>query len=205
MPALDQHAYYELEILRVVEKTSRLNTRAAAGKLGVSLKLAHEVLKHMVQRGLLHVTVIHSRRWDYFLTPAGLKEKSRLTLEFLDFSLHFYREARRQSAWLCRRLQEGGQRQVALLGANELAEIASLGLREWGLDLMAVYDQVDGPASGRQFLGVPVTPLAALPQETRRPVMVCLYDAQHPLGGCYLPPGVAAQSNFRWIFGDVRT
>ena len=202
MAVLDQHAYYELEVLRTVEKNSRLTTRVAAGKLGVSLKLAHEILKRMVQRGLLHVSVIHSRRWDYFLTPTGLQEKSRLTMEFLDFSLLFYREARSRSAWLCRRLQENGQRQVVLLGVNELAEIATLGIREWGLDLMAVYDQAAALDSAHhRFLGIPVTPVSALPKETRRPVMVCLYNAQQPMSGRYLPPGIPAQDNFRWIFG----
>jgi hypothetical protein len=202
MAVLDQHAYYELEVLRTVEKNSRLNTRAAAGKLGVSLKLAHEILKRMVQRGWLHVAVIHSRRWDYFLTPTGVQEKSRLTLEFLDFSLLFYREARSRSAWLCRRLQESGQRQVALLGANELAEIATLGLREWGLDLMAIYDQTAALDNAHhRFLGIPVTPVSALPKETRRPVIVCLYNAQQPMNGRYLPATIPAQNNFYWIFG----
>ena len=148
----EAHALHELGILRQVEGSSRLNNRRAAQKLGVSIKLAHALLKRMVGKGLLHVTVVHSRRWDYFLTPQGLAEKTRLTLEFLDFSLHFYREARRRSAQLCRDLAEAGRRRVAFLGTGELAEITWLGMQEWGLELTAVYmDEEPAATAGRNW------------------------------------------------------
>lgn len=199
MTAPDPHALYELDILRHVEQDSRLNNRQAAGKLGVSIKLAHAVLKRMVQKGLLQVRVVHSRRWDYFLTPAGLTEKTRLTLQFLDFSLHFYREARRHSAQLCRTLAEGGRRRIAFLGAGELAEITYLGVREWGLKLETVYD--DAPRE--RFLGVPVRPWADLARARHDAVIVCLYDRTLPLRPRYLPEGVPACPAFRWIFDEV--
>src|ERR1051325_9141332 len=105
---MDRSAFHELEILKQVEQSSRLNNRMAARKLNASVKLAHQTLKKMVAKGLLHVKKEHSRRWDYFLTPRGLAEKARLTYEFLDFSLQFYREARRRSAQLCRDMAECG-------------------------------------------------------------------------------------------------
>jgi DNA-binding MarR family transcriptional regulator len=196
MTAPDPHALYELDILRHVEQDSRLNNRQAAGKLGVSIRLAHALLRRMVQKGLLQVRVVHSRRWDYFLTPAGLAEKTRLTLEFIEFSLHFYREARRQSARLCRELAESGHRRVAFLGAGELAEITYLGVQEWGLKLETVYD--DG--AGERFLGVSVRPWAELARARHDAVIVCLYDRSLPLRQRYLPEGVPARATFRWLF-----
>ena len=199
MPQLDRHALYELDILKHVENNSRLNNRLVAAKLGVSIKLAHEILKRMVEKGLLHVQVIHTRRWDYFLTPKGIAEKVRLTLEFFDFSMHFYREARRRSAQVCRDLAENGVREVAFLGANDLAEIAYLGVREWGLELTGVYDR---PAAGRVFMNLPVRPLDELPAEPDGAVIVCLYDVRSPMQANYLPEGVARQENLYWIFGQ---
>ena len=119
---MDRKDLLQLEILKHVEETPRLNNRMAARKLGVSVKLAHEILRKMVTKGLLHVKKEHARRWDYFLTPSGIAEKTRLTYEFLDFSMQFYREARRRSAQLCRDLSEAGVKRVAFLGAGELAE-----------------------------------------------------------------------------------
>jgi len=80
MTTPDRNAFYELDILRTVEQDCRLTNRQVARKLGVSLKLAHQLLSRMVAKGLLHVRVVHARRWDYFVTPKGIAEKMRLTL-----------------------------------------------------------------------------------------------------------------------------
>ena len=78
MPAIEKTELFELEILKHVEETPRLNNRMAASKLGCSVRLAHALLSKMVKKGLLHVTKHHARRWDYFLTPSGITEKARI-------------------------------------------------------------------------------------------------------------------------------
>src|SRR2546425_11047195 len=158
---MDRNALLELEVLKHVEQTPRLNNRMAARKLGVSVKLAHVILNKMVAKGMLHVKKEHTRRWDYFLTPHGITEKTRLTYEFLEFSFQFYREARRRSAQLCRDLSESGVKQIAFLGTGEIAEIVYLGVVEWKLQLGEVFDN-DKP--GQTFMGVTIRPLSDLPQ-----------------------------------------
>jgi predicted transcriptional regulator len=225
MPDLNQHSLYELDILKQVEKESQLTNRKVAGKLGVSLKLAHEVLKRMVGKGLLHVKVVNSRRWDYFLTPHGIAEKTRLTMEFLDFSMHFYREARRRSSQVCRDLAEAGYREVRFLGAGDLAEIVYLGVQEWGLQLTQVYADTEKST----FMTLPVQPLSVLadhglgsgdlelatpnsnPETTtdhsplpihQLPLLVCLYDASQPMMSRYLPDGIAETAGMHWVFEE---
>ncbi|MCK5806297.1 MAG: hypothetical protein KAI66_25930 [Lentisphaeria bacterium] len=195
----EKHAIHELGILRHVEQDCRLSNRLAARKLGVSIKLAHQILTGMVRRGLLHVRKIHSRRWDYFLTPGGITAKTRLTLEFLDFSMRFYREARRRSSQLCRRLSESGADSVVFIGSGDLAEIAYLGVQEWGLQLAAVYDE---PA-GTTFMGIRVEPLSRLSDSSTLPLVVCLYDTSLPMGGGYLPDGVKRSANMHWMFDEA--
>jgi len=197
MPSLDPERYRELAILTHVVQTPRLNNRLAAQKLGVSVKLAHQTLRRMVAKGWLHIKKRNARRWDYFLTPSGMAEKARLTLEFLDFTMEFYREARRRSAQVCRGLAEKGVHRVGLLGANELAEIVFLGIREWGLDLAGVFDD---ERAGERFLRLRVAPsvdLAASPVER---VIVCLYDRSEPMRASFLPPGMENDSRFVWVF-----
>ncbi len=200
MSPFDHHALYELDILKHVEQDSHLSNRLAARKLGVSLKLAHEVLKRMVRKGLLHVRKVNSRRWDYFLTARGIAEKTRLTLEFLEFSMQFYREARRRSSRVCRALGEAGHHEVAFLGAGDLAEIAYLGVHEWGLSLAAVYDHRERAG----FMGLPVQPISRLRDEhlpePSCPIIVCMYDAGQPLRGGYLPAGAPRLRSLVWIF-----
>jgi hypothetical protein len=169
----------------------------AARKLDVSVKLAHATLKKMVAKGLLHVKKEHTRRWDYFLTPHGIAEKTRLTYQFLEFSMQFYREARRRSAQLCRDLSENGVKHVAFLGAAELAEIVYLGVVEWGLKLEEVYD---GGKDGRKFMALPVQPLMKLPDADADRLIVCLYNKQHPMTPHFLPEGVKEDPRMVWVF-----
>ncbi len=196
MTQIDKNELLELEILRHVEATPRLNNRMAAAKLGCSVKLAHALISKMVDRGLLHVKKLHSRRWDYFLTPQGITEKGRLTYEFLDFSLHFYQKARRESSALCKDLAMSGKKKVAFLGAGDLAEIVYLGVKEWGLELADIFDQ----DSSRTFLGHSVRPIKELPESTNDAIIVCLYDRKNPMSIDYLPEGIARKNNMYWVF-----
>ena len=50
MDSPDAHRYYELKILEHVADRPELPRRVAAGKLGVSVKLAHKLLKGLVER-----------------------------------------------------------------------------------------------------------------------------------------------------------
>ncbi len=215
---MNRKAYLELEILKHVELSPRLNNRIAARKLGASVKLAHATLGKMVAKGLLHVKKEHARRWDYFLTPRGIAEKTRLTYEFLEFSFQFYREARKRSAQLCRDLSERGVKRVAFIGAGEMAEIVYLGVVEWGLQLTGVFDH---EKHGAKFMGVTVRPIEDLGPETadgrpqtadrRQPstdnreptterLIVCVYDKAHPMTANYLPEGVKRDKRMVWVF-----
>lgn len=198
MTSIDKNELLELEILKHVEETPKLNNRMAASKLGCSVKLAHALLGKMVDRGLLHVKKLHSRRWDYFLTPHGIAEKARLTYEFLDFSMHFYQDARKQSSSVCRKLAEAGKKTVAFIGAGDLAEIVYLGVKEWGLELIEVFDG-DAP---REFLGHPVHPRKELPNSKADAIIVCLYESNNPKSIHYLPEDVEETDNMYWVFEE---
>lgn len=195
MPTIEKNELLELEILKHVERDPRLNNRMAAAKLGCSVKLAHELLKKMVQKGFLHVKKHHSRRWDYFLTPHGITEKARLTFEFIDFSMHFYNEARKESSRVCRNIAESGKKTVAFIGCGDLAEIAYLGIREWNLELKEVY------GNGKQeFLGLPVRPKENISDSSSDAIIVCEYDKSRPMSPKYLPHPINKLENMYWIF-----
>ena len=197
--SIEKNELMELEILNHVEETPLLNNRMAASKLGCSVKLAHVLLGKMVGKGLLEVKKLHARRWDYFLTPKGVTEKLRLTYEFLDFSMQFYREARKASSAVCRSLKEDDKHSVAFLGAGDLAEIVFLGVKEWGLELIEVYDD-----SINKFLGIPVKKLDELKKTTADVILVCCYDKTNPMRIHYLPDSIEPMNNMCWIF-NVKT
>lgn len=183
---MDRHAYHTFQILEHIEKTPVVTNRRIAGKLDVSVKLAHELLKKLGTKGLLHIRKRNSRRWDYFLTPKGIAEKARLTYEFLDFTMQFYREARRRSAEVLRDLHKAGVEKIAFLGLSEMAEIAFLGVQEHKLRLTEVFDD---RRAGEEFMGVPVRPFAQIVQSAAERILVTAFDPALPMGERYLPRG----------------
>ena len=98
------------------------------------------MIKRCVKKGLLKVRQVPARRFAYFLTPQGFAEKSRLTAEYLKYSLTFYREARQEYTEIFNYCATRGWTRVALVGATELAEIASLALPQGKIEIVGVLD-----------------------------------------------------------------
>ena len=207
---MDQQAYHTFQILDHIEQTPLVTNRRVAGKLNVSVRLAHRLLTQLVQKGLLHIQKRHSRRWDYFLTPKGVAEKARLTSEFLSFTMQFYREARRRSAEVLAALKREGVESIAFLGVSELAEIAFLGVREHGLNLIEVFDE---EKAGESFLGLTVTPLTGIHNTDAERILVTAFDPALPMGESFLPNGIPTTSEnaaeklrqkLMWVFTPAR-
>ncbi len=194
---VNTHDYYHLELLQHIETDQKVTNRMVAKKLGVSVKLAHDLLSRMVEKGLIHIQVIHSRRWDYFLTPKGIMEKARLTMEFFDFSMHFYQEARKRSAQVCRDLAERKITDIGFLGAGDLAEITYLGVLEWHLTLRSVFDNQN---INKLFLNLPIKSLSEMENTNLHAIIVCLYDKNQPMSKQFLPPSIKPINRFQWIF-----
>jgi hypothetical protein len=94
-----------------------------------------------------------ARRYAYYLTPQGFAEKSRLTLEYMSYSFAFFREAKSDCADLFQTARSRGFVSVVVLGASDLAEIATICALESGVTIVAV---VDSGWSQSRFVGFPV-------------------------------------------------
>ena len=185
---MERHDYHTLQILDHVENTPLVTNRKVASKLDVSVKLAHALLRQLVQKGMLNIQKHHSRRWDYFLTPKGIAEKARLTYEFMDFTMQFYRAARRRSSEVLAQARKSGVTRVAFLGVSELAEIAYLAVQEQKVQLVDVFDDA---RAGQEFMGVKARPLAEMSGSAAEKILVTAFDRTMPMGEHYLPPGIA--------------
>ena len=115
-----------LGMLDVVDRNPDVTQRSVASELGIALGLANSYLKRCVRKGLIKVSEAPTRRYAYYLTPQGFAEKSRLTAAYLRHSFSLFHQARVQFGELFAAAAARGQRRVVLLGAGDLADIASL-------------------------------------------------------------------------------
>jgi DNA-binding MarR family transcriptional regulator len=148
-----------LSLLNAVGENSSLTQRSIARDLNIALGLANAYLKRCVRKGLIKVQQVPRNRYAYYLTPQGFAEKSRLTSTYLSISFNFFREARRQCAEVCEYAAKMGWKRVALVGCSDIAEIATLCAREYGIEIAGI---VDAPPDGadkhekQEYAGLPL-------------------------------------------------
>ena len=141
-----------LGLLESVERRELQSQRHLAAELGIALGLANAYLKRCIRKGLVKMQRAPARRYAYYLTPRGFAEKSRLTVEYLSYSLDFFRQAKSEIRQILDAARGCGLSRVVLAGRSDLAEIAIICALESGIDIIAVVDPDAGPP---KFMGVP--------------------------------------------------
>ncbi len=121
--------------------------------------LTNLYIKRLANKGYIKATNIPRKRIRYLLTPRGFAEKSRLTYQYLRYSLSYYRQMRGRLADILARLSASGAKRIAIYGTGELAEMAYLSLRETDLTLAGF---LDGGNGRRIFLSYPLWPIEAM-------------------------------------------
>lgn len=163
----------DLRLLEAIEQDQRITQRHLARKLGIALGLANVYLKRMIRKGYIKCVSIPSNRLLYLITPKGIAEKTRLSYEFMEYSLHLYREARRELHAALEPIIHDGRKRVAIYGSGEAAELAYLSLKEYGLEPVAILGSIDG----REFLGFHVRDVRTYPLSDYDLVIIATLEA----------------------------
>jgi len=176
-----RHQERDLEILAAIGEGQPLTQRALTQRLGVALGLTNLYLKRLAKKGLIKITEFPNKpsprkRLRYVLTPKGLVEKSRLTYEYMAYSLGIYRRTRGTLRETLSHLPGNGTKRVALYGTGEAAELAYVTLKELGLEPVGVFAR----EAGGTFLGFPVGSIAEVPNESIDGVVVATFDRPEP-------------------------
>jgi DNA-binding MarR family transcriptional regulator len=154
------NSYRELQVLEEISAKSHITQRSLAKELGVALGLTNLLLCRLAKKGYIKVINLERNRFHYLITPQGLAAKSRLTCEYLEYSLQFYRRIRRFLAESLTPLAQSGCRNILLFGMGEVAEIAYLTMRELDLTLVGV---IDREPLRQKFFGHPVLDPSSIP------------------------------------------
>lgn len=89
---LDEAISYDL--LKTLEKTPSLSQRDLANRLGISLGKVNYCLKALIDKGCVKVNSFRNsnnkKAYLYLLTPHGIEEKARITVEFLQIKMAEY-------------------------------------------------------------------------------------------------------------------
>ena len=76
----------ELDILKIVAENPAISQRKISEKTGISLGQVNFLIKKCVKKGLIKIEGQTTKSIKYNLTPKGIAEKAKLTLEYIKIS-----------------------------------------------------------------------------------------------------------------------
>ena len=78
---------YRYKILKRLEANPEISQRELAGELGISLGRVNYCIQALIEKGLVKAGNFRDSRtkkaYAYLLTPRGIEEKARITVQFL--------------------------------------------------------------------------------------------------------------------------
>ena len=89
-----------LDILRKIQKNPEVSQREMAEDLGFSLGKLNYCLKALKEKGLIKIENFKKNpnkiNYFYILTPKGIQEKARLTLNFMKRKMDEYEQLKKE-------------------------------------------------------------------------------------------------------------
>jgi len=156
---MDKQDIAELNILQEIDSDGQCTQRELARRSGLALSYLNVYLKGLVRKGYVSVRDMPGRRLWYNLTPVGMAEKAKMTLEYMKWSLAKYQDIRDRVRVVCQKLRQENKLNIVICGVSDAAEIFYLATIEAGLRVVGV---IDDSRAGKKWLNFSVKKVSSL-------------------------------------------
>lgn len=126
----------ELLLLEQIERDPDVNQATMAAQLGVAVGTVNWHIKRFIAKGYVKVKRAQRRKLRYIITPEGLAFRARLTVNYIESSMHLYRKTRIHVRELITELHNSGYEQVRINGDGDIADICRLTCLEQGVKII---------------------------------------------------------------------
>jgi len=113
-------AYYQeihYRLLNLLADEPRLGQRDMARMMGISIGKINYCIAELAKKGFIKIKRFKNANtklpYTYLLTPHGMEEKGRITIQFLKRKLEEYDEIKRQIEALTRDVEQNGLQSMA--------------------------------------------------------------------------------------------
>ena len=138
---MDKEDIHTLRLMGEIERNNSPSQRELSHNLNLSLGLVNAFLKRLVNKGYFKVKTMPRNRVKYFLTPKGIARKSKLTVEYLRYSVNFYKEIKNLLVSKFREMEAHRVHSILFFGAGEVAELAYLYLQLTEIQMVGIIDE----------------------------------------------------------------
>jgi EPS-associated MarR family transcriptional regulator len=106
------HFMIEYKVIREIELNPSHTQRSLAGKLDISLGKVNYVLAGLIEKGIVKAKKLKNNpeniRWQYILTPSGVKEKMKITQQYLQRRIVEFEDLQKEIELLKKDVQQNG-------------------------------------------------------------------------------------------------
>jgi DNA-binding MarR family transcriptional regulator len=148
---MEKNEIKTLRMLEAFEENPFQTQRDLSKNLKISLGMVNAFTKRLAKKGFFKVKTIPRGRVQYILTPNGIAEKTRLTYQYILYSIQYYKSMREKLKIIFNTLSNQEKKRVFFYGVSELAEIAYITLQETDIKLIGV---IDDKKLGQKFMGL---------------------------------------------------
>ena len=120
------HDHRELILLEHIEHDPDVTQASLAVQLGVAVGTVNLLIKNLIEKGYIKAKRAQRKKLRYIITPKGITLRARLTVNYIENSMHLYRRTRHRVNELLVEVQALGYDEVRIVGDGDIAEICRL-------------------------------------------------------------------------------
>ena len=137
---MDKEDLHILRLMGEIERDGSHSQRELSRRLNLSLGMVNTFLRRLINKGHFKVKTMPRNRVKYLLTPKGLARKSKLTVEYLRYSVNIYKDIKGLLLSKFRKMEGDRRNSILFFGAGEVAELAYLYLQLTNIGLVGIID-----------------------------------------------------------------
>ncbi len=149
----------DLRILEELERNPIVSQRELSHKFNIALGVTNACLRRMARKGWIRIRDLNPRKIGYYLTPKGMIEKARLTLNLISFRVQNYAELKKIVANRLLEMENEGLKRLAFYGISDEMEVAYITLQGVNLKLVGIVDD-DEKVTSRIIFGYEIEPVS---------------------------------------------
>jgi DNA-binding MarR family transcriptional regulator len=149
----------ELNLLQELEKNPVISQRELSSRFGIALGVTNACIKRMVRRGWIRITALNQRRIEYYLTPKGFAEKSKLTVHLISWTVQHYATLKDLIGKKLLEMQSEGVERVVFYGLCDEMEIAYISLQGVNVKLVGIVED-DEKCKSQIIFGFELEPVS---------------------------------------------
>lgn len=116
----------DLNLLDRIENQPDVTQADLATQLGVAVGTVNWHIKRLILKGYVKVSRAERKKLRYIITPEGLAQRARLTVDYVDQQFNLYRRVRGKVKDHVERLKSAGYRSARIIGEGDVADICRL-------------------------------------------------------------------------------